>query len=230
MMANAPADKKKAGPAAPPSWRDELDLVRRPLTFFLTALGAAVIAVGVSSWFRADQDINLAQASGVREVAVSKFKNVELEKQEIKIYQPRFIELKSAGLIGDENRLAWIEAVKQIQAERKLLSVSYDVEPQQPLVMARALALGEYQLRGSRMRVKLGVLHELDVFNFIDDLRSAGLFTVQDCKLKRAETPQDATNTPRVTAECTLVWVTLGVAPAAPAGPPVAPVAKKGWR
>ncbi|MFP5393019.1 MAG: hypothetical protein ACLGI6_15970, partial [Gammaproteobacteria bacterium] len=133
-------------------------------------------------------------------------------------------QLQAAGLIGNENRLAWIEAIRRIQQNRKLVSASYEIEPQQAIAAEPPLVFGKYQLRGSRMRVELGMVHELDMFNFIDDLRTVGLFTVQDCEIKRNDVPAEAVGIARFTATCTLVWLTLGGAPQAAAAP-----INKGW-
>jgi hypothetical protein len=212
MRANAPGKQTKDR-----TWRDELDLVRRPAALLLAALAGAALMVGASSWIRIEKETALAQAARTRALDYAKFRNVENEKSEIQQFQPRFIELRAAGLVGDENRLAWVEAVRQVQEERKLPSVSYEIEPQQALAMDRPLDLGDYRLRGSRMRLHMGLVHELDLFNLLDDLRNAGRFSVENCKLTRNSAPPDAGAAPRVLGECTLVWLTLGSAPAAPA-------------
>lgn len=209
MMAKPNALRAKPSDAIIPTWRDELDLIAAPARLCACVLLGAALLVGAASWYRAQQADELAQAALVRGAASARFQNVESEKQDIAIYQPRFVELQAGGLIGDENRLAWIETIKAIQGNRKLVSASYDIEPQQALVLASPMALGDYRLRASRMRVELGLVHELDLFHFIDDLRGAGRFTVQDCKMKRTDAPAEAVGVARLTANCTLVFLTL---------------------
>ncbi|NHZ39615.1 hypothetical protein [Massilia aquatica] len=209
MMAKPNALRGKAAEAIAPTWRDELNLIAAPARLCAGVLLGAALLVGAASWYRAQQAGELAQAAQVRATAAGRFQNVESEKQDIAIYQPRFMELQADGLIGDENRLAWIETIKAIQGKRKLVSASYEIEPQQALVFAAPMALGDYRLRGSRMRVELGLVHELDLFHFIDDLRAAGRFTVQDCKMKRTEAPAESVGVARLTANCTLVFLTL---------------------
>lgn len=219
MMAKPNALRNKQTDASTPTWRDELDLIAAPARLCAGVLLGAALLVGAASWYSGQQAGELAQASKVRGAAASRFHNVESEKQDIAVYQPRFVQLQAGGLIGDENRLAWIEAIKSIQGNRKLVSASYDIEPQQALVFAAPMALGDYQLRGSRMRVELGLVHELDLFHFIDDLRGAGRFTVQDCKMKRTDAPPESIGVARLTANCTLVFLTLGNAPLAKGAP-----------
>ncbi len=209
MMAKTNALRGKPAEAMAPTWRDELGLITAPARLCAGVLLGAALLVGAASWYRAQQAGELAQAAQVRGAASGRFQNVESEKQDIAIYQPRFMELQAGGLIGDENRLAWIETIKAIQGNRKLVSASYEIEPQQALAFATPMALGDYALRGSRMRVELGLVHELDLFHFIDDLRAAGRFTVQDCRMKRTEAPAESVGVARLTANCTLVFLTL---------------------
>ncbi len=208
MIAHASAARKKALPAVP-GWRDELDLVTWPAALFVAVLACALLAVGVSSWARADKDALLEHATRVRQQAAARYRNVETEKREIRLYQPRFTELLGAGLIGAENRLGWIEAVRQAQAAHHLPSVSYEIEPQQALRMDSGFEFGDYQLRASRMQLHLGLVHEGDLFDVLADLRNAGLFTAESCKLRRDPAPPGAGAVPRVLADCSLVWLSL---------------------
>ncbi len=209
MSAN-PSMIKPKNAAAPiaPSWRDELGLIARPARHFALALLVAACGIGASIWLLAGQNAVLAAAQNQRNVAVAQLSQVDTEKRELATYQARFQVLQRAGLIGDEHRLDWIEAIRFIQTERKLLPISYDIEPQQ--VVSTPLAMGEFELHGSRMHLHMELLHELDLFNFLADLKTRGLVTVQSCKIKRNEAPLESITTPRMLADCTLNWLTMG--------------------
>ncbi len=193
-----------------PTWRDELDLLARPAGILLACLLGAIALLVASGWYCGRAQAALAQATQTRADSAARFRNVETDKRELAQYGPRFAQLQASGMIGDENRLAWIETIRQIQTSRKLVSASFEIEPQQAV---GALTYGQYQLRGSRMHIELGMVHELDLFNFIDDLRAAGLFTVQECRIRRNDVPAEAVGLARLTANCTLIWLTLGSAP-----------------
>ncbi|OFJ47202.1 hypothetical protein BA896_015270 [Janthinobacterium lividum] len=70
--------------------------------------------------------------------------------------------LRKSGLIGEENRLAWIDTMRRSQEQRKLLPISYDISPQQGLQVPSSMVMGQYRLRGSRMRLRMDLLHEMD--------------------------------------------------------------------
>jgi hypothetical protein len=202
--------------------RDEYTFLRRSLLLFLGALLLAVLLVGVSDWMRSTRLKALEETRARHDQALARLQSAEKEMEEIRLYQPRFLQLQAAGMVGVENRLAWIETIDRSQESRKLLSVSYEIEPQQWVNLSAPMAMGDYQLRASRMVLRAGLLHELDLFNLLDDLSHAGLYTVQDCRIKRTEVPAEAALSPRLVSDCTLVWVTLGPPPAPPVTTPPA--------
>ena len=129
--------------------------------------------------------------------------------------------MRQRGLIGEENRLAWIDAIRRSQEQRKLLPISYDISPQQGLQVPLPMVMGQYQLRGSRMRMQMDLLHEMDLLNLLDDLRQAGYFAVQDCTLKRHGAAGSGSGNaiatgamaPALGAECELLWLTVNSVP-----------------
>lgn len=201
---------------APPlrTWRDELPMLARPAAILLAVAIGAALLVGASGVYRADQQATLAAALQARQLSAARIRDVATEKHDLILYRERFALLQAAGLVGDENRLGWIEAVRRIQAGRKLVSATYEIEPQQVLAPPPGAATGQLQLRGSRMHLDLGLVHEGDLFHFLDDLRAAGMYSVQDCRLKRNDIPAGAAGLARLNAACTLVWLTFGAAPA----------------
>lgn len=214
--------KNKASALA---WQDELHLLRRPAALLLGCLVGALLVLAASNWLRSHAESELAQARQLRDASAARLHNVGIEKQELTQFAPRFAQLQAGGMIGDENRLAWIEAIKASQAGRKLVSADYEIEPQQPVSGALPLLQGDLHLRASRMRLELGMVHELDLFNLLGDLRAAGPYTVQGCQVRRNDVPAEAVGVARLTANCTLIWLTLGGPPQ-----PVAAPVNKAWQ
>ncbi|MED5596066.1 MULTISPECIES: hypothetical protein [Janthinobacterium] len=197
-----------------PAWLGELHLVRGALLCFALTLLASLVLLSLTAAYRmrAAQQLDLAQHT--RAAAATLFNHAEAEKQEIRAYEPQFLALRQRGLIGEENRLAWIDAIRRSQEQRKLLPISYDISPQQVLQVPLPMVMGQYHLRGSRMRLQMDMLHEMDLLNLFDDLRQAGYFAVQDCTLKRqASAGAGSGATPTLGAECELLWLTLGSVP-----------------
>ncbi|MGK5050553.1 hypothetical protein [Janthinobacterium sp. RB2P8] len=194
-----------------PVWLGELHLVRGALLCFALTLLASVLLLSLSAAYRMREAQQLDMARRTRSAATTLFNHAEAEKQEIRAYEPQFLVLRQRGLIGEENRLGWIDAIRRSQEQRKLLPISYDISPQQGLQVPLPMVMGQYHLRGSRMRLQMDLLHEMDLLNLLDDLRQAGYFAVQDCTLKRQAAAGGGSEAPpTLGAECELLWLTLG--------------------
>jgi hypothetical protein len=200
-----------------PAWLGELHLIRRALLCFALTMLASLVLLSLSIAYRAREAQQLDLAQRTRSAATTLFNHAEAEKQEIRAYEPQFLALRQRGLIGEENRLAWIDAIRRSQEQRKLLPISYDISPQQGLQVPLPMVMGQYHLYGSRMRLQMDLLHEMDLLNLLGDLRQAGYFAVQDCTLKRHAAagagPGGSGTAPALGAECELLWLTLGSAP-----------------
>ena len=214
MKQPVPPGMKKKAPSirAMPPWLGELHLVRRALLCFgITVLLSAVL-LQLSSSYRERQAQRLDLAQKERMAAAAQFNQVETEKLEIRAFAPHFLALQRRGLIGEENRLAWIDAMRLSQERRQLLPLSYDIGPQQVMTVPLPLTMGQYQLRGSKMQLHMDLLHEMDLLNFFADLRRSGYFAVQDCAITRGTgAPASiAGASATLIADCDLLLLTLG--------------------
>lgn len=216
-----PGMKKPAATTRPlPSWLGELHLIRRALLCCVATVVLSLLALHLASDYRDRQARRLDLAQKDRRVAAARFNQVETEKLEIRAFAPRFLALQRRGLIGEENRLAWIDAIRLSQRQRHLLPLSYEISAQQVLKVPLPLTMGQYQLRGSKMQLHMDLLHEMDLLNFFDDLRQSGYFAVQDCALKRGGAATSAGQNASLSADCSLLWLTLGDRPLAAPGLP----------
>ncbi|MET0265043.1 MAG: hypothetical protein ABW202_05465 [Duganella sp.] len=214
-QAQAPKTAGKRAAVALPYWISEFGLIR---TAVLTA--AAVIICGmtlvtVTAIGQQEADEALAQAQRERNAAATRYAQLDNEKRDIRNFQQRYSELRQRGLIGEERRLEWVDAIRQVQESRRLPPLSYEIDPQQPVRLESALDLGEYTLQGSRMRLHMELVQDMDLFDFFADLHERGFFALQDCSIKRLASAVQATATGAATlgADCTLNWITM-----APAG------------
>lgn len=208
---------RKAQPrraAVLPYWLREFALIRLQVVAFVLTVAVAVGAVSASRWYWHQARDFQAWAQQERNAARDRLFYAESEKREIRLYQPHYAALRERGLIGQENRLDWVDALRQIQEQRKLMPVSYELEPQQPVRMDSGTELGGYRLHGSRMKLHMDLLHEGDLFVLLDDLRQRSFYSAQECSIKRAASGLPAPLAPTLSADCTLNWLTLTPAPA----------------
>lgn len=192
-----------------PYWLREFALVRLAVVTCAGTLGISAAAVFASNWYLNGATDQRLQAQQARDAAYTRYAHVENEKDEIRTFQPQFLALRDKGLIGEERRLDWVDAIRQIQERLRLLPLSYEFAPQQSVKLDSHLALGDYALRGSRMTLHMDLLHEVDLFNFFENLHQHAYFAVQECVLRRSAAAATAPNAPSLTADCDLNWLTL---------------------
>jgi hypothetical protein len=227
MSTNPVTGKKKAAATiALPYWINEFALIRTAVLTLIAAITISLTGVLLSEIKRHEADELLEKSQRARDAAYSRYAQVDNEKRDIRNFQQRFVALRQRGLVGDERRLEWLDAIRQAQDQLKLPPLSYEIEPQQAVQLEAPLDLGEFQLRGSRMRLHMELLHELDLFNFFQSLREHSYFAVQDCSIKRLGVVAGTPGAPTLNADCTLNWITLNTAPKAP--PVTAAIGLKG--
>jgi len=117
--------------------------------------------------------------------------------------------LIAQGFVGEENRLAWIEAVQLANQDVRLYGLTYTLSPR---TAAPATLAGGLPLNQTRMVVKMPLLVETDLPRFLDALhaRAPGLFRTINCRLSRiTDAPPQPVNRPELDAECELLWFTV---------------------
>ena len=183
------------------------------LAVVLVAAGGAVVFASLQLLQSEKKDNREALAR--RGEIQKKLMRARDEEQEIKQKITRFQELAKRGIIGEEQRLDWVEQVRQIKTARKLFDIEYEIAPQRPLDTATAPdSSGEFEFLVSTMRLKMQLLHEEDLLNFLADLRATvhAYLRVKDCAVERLPKNQNdrgGKTTPQLQAECTIDWITL---------------------
>lgn len=158
--------------------------------------------------------VELAAAQKARDEIDGRFKRVRSEEAEIREKSALFNALQARGVIGDEQRLEWLELIKAISVRRRLLDVQYEIAAQRPLDSAPPPA-GAYAFYASSMRIELALLHEEDLTRLLDDLRQQAhaLIQVRRCRVERLTREGDSEGGSESGAQlrgsCLIDWVTL---------------------
>ncbi|TFW13657.1 hypothetical protein, partial [Duganella callida] len=218
--------QKAAASIALPYWISEIGLIRTAALTLLAAVTVSLTGVLLSEMQLRQSSQWQEQAQRTRDAAWSRYSQVELEKRDIRNFQRRFVALHRRGLVGDERRLEWLDAIRQTQEQLKLPPLSYEIEPQQAVHLATPVDLGEFQLYGSRVRLHMELVHELDLFNFLQTLRQYGYFAVQDCSVRRLAAGPGANNNHRPPKTQKKIKQKPPPPPPHPAPPPRGPPAR----
>ncbi len=151
-----------------------------------------------------------AQAQAGRDAAQRALSAARAEEAEIAAKIDRFRHLVERGAVGPEQRLAWVELIRDARARHGLGALDYEFSPQRPLDMAIAPAdAGQLEAASSALRLRMPLLHEGQLLDLLDDLvRSApAIVRVRECTVSRAVTA--APGGEQLTADCLLDWITF---------------------
>jgi cell division protein FtsB len=198
--------------------RDDLKRLRVPLALavLLSALGAACLA---TSGYYLDAAKSARDASRQTRVgAQERMAKVSEEEREIRENLVHYEQMQLRGMVGEQNRLDWIESIARIKNDRKLFEIRYNIEAQRSLDYPGVIATGAADFVVSRVRLNMLLLHEGDLLNFLADLQAAGKahVSVRRCSVTRIErgAPSATALQPRLRAECLVDLVSVrGIKP-----------------
>jgi hypothetical protein len=211
----SPSQKQNAENAAIPSssisvTRNDIDFIRKALITLGVSIVFSAALVGVSRMILHKLQGTGIQLHSQRDEVRRRFTQATTEKEEIRDYQPKFLQLRARGFFGEEKRLDLIEHIRHIHDSRKLLPLNYEISAQQPFQLEPDILTADLELRSSKIVLQMDMLHEMDLFNFLTDLKGDAFFTTQACAIKRAESAMQTALAPRLTAECTLYLLSVG--------------------
>lgn len=191
--------------------RSELRILRWPLLGLALSLLAAVLAGLAAQQFirQAEQQAVAAEltAANSREATQRLLREEQTIRAQIAAYQT----LVARGIVGPERRLDWVELMRSVQHERKLLGLEYEIQPRQPWPGTPA-PVGGHAFMYSAVKVQIPLLHEEDLLRFLNDVHAhAAAFTrLRRCQMQRLGARPGGDNlAPQISAECQMDWITL---------------------
>lgn len=138
------------------------------------------------------------------------------DRENMAIYAGEYGALIERNIIGDDQRLEWMEGLENIRRENRVAGFRYRIAPQKNFVSQPPIDSGNFDIRYSEMKLQFDLLHEAQFLNFFDALRTGinGWYLLENCALQRsaAALGEDNGNPVAVAslgAECGGGWITL---------------------
>jgi hypothetical protein len=192
--------------------RGDVKKLRLPLALAiaLLALGAASV---ITSGYYLDEARNAQSADRLGRVAAQeRVSRVSEEEREIREYLVYYEQMRRSGMVGDRNRLDWVESIAKIKKDRKLFEIKYTIEAQKPLDYPGIVGTSAAEFVVSRVKLEMLLLHEGDLLDFLADLRSTekAHVSVRRCTVSRIERgAAPVALQPRLEAECQVDLVSV---------------------
>jgi hypothetical protein len=136
------------------------------------------------------------------------------EERELRNKIALFQQLQERGIIGQEERLNWVEQIARIKTARRLFDFQYEIAPQKTLgdaLLPGGAQAGDYEFMSSTMNLQMPLLHENDLLGFLADLRRNvhAHLLVRDCAIERMPQSAERGVAAQLRAVCTIDWITL---------------------
>ena len=197
--------------------REDLQALRIPLIVLgLTLLASTGVALFSGSLLDSARQTRSQREAQLR-AAHLRIQNAGEEKERIVRYLGAYQQLARAGLIGDEQRINWLDSLRMANQDARTLGIEYDIGAQKTYTYAAEFDAGKLLLQESVMRLKLRLVHEEDLSRFFGALAThgGGFFTVDECKIQRLAVKEQKTPLPEanLAAECDVRWITINPAP-----------------
>ncbi|HEU0219536.1 MAG TPA: hypothetical protein VFQ98_01860 [Gallionella sp.] len=132
------------------------------------------------------------------------------DQQNMATYTGEYGELIGQKIIGDDQRLDWMEGLEKIRQKNLVMDFRYNIAPQKIYVPQPPVSSGNFDIHYSEMKLQFDLLHEEQLLDFFDALRSQvkGWYQLEGCTLQRTENAGTAAAA-YIKAECHGGWITL---------------------
>jgi len=200
---------------------EDLKTLRVPILILVVMLLAAAGAVYYTNTLREKGDIALRQQQTQLREAQTRMQRSGDEKSIIVQYVDSYRQLQNAGIIGEEQRINWLDALRIANQRTDLFGVNYQLSTQKIYPYAAEYDPGKIVLRQSEMKLDFNIVHGLDLLRFFEVLReqAGGLFHLDRCLLVRTAEIGQVRYQPNIKAQCELSWITVAPEPASGGAP-----------
>lgn len=191
--------------------------IKKALITFVIILLSMISMVTASDVYRSNaSDKNTRSLAEMRSWN-NKIEEANKNNQILVQHEDTFKKLKDNFVIGDENRLSWVEVVQKVADSRKIASVKYDIASQ--VLLDKNSSGNEYagiDVFKSVMSLEMKFIHEGDLFVMLNALRreAKGLVAVDKCDVELINKDVNdgiigQNKTDNMRAYCELSWYTL---------------------
>lgn len=187
------------------------DYLRQGLTGPAVVLLVCVILWGVSATQRAQQTSRLDSARQSLAGLEQERHDITSRRTARRNFATLYNEIQAQGIIGDDQRLAWVQDARDAGDALGLPYLRYTTGPQRVYEAPWLVPGVSAPVMVSVMELQMGLVHELDLMRLFSRLRqSPGLFQVRSCALERlGQDTAPAPDKANVTGTCELEWFSL---------------------
>jgi hypothetical protein len=190
----------------------DASVLRRPAIALLLVLTVAATLVWLSGAYRADREAELQRARAELGSVRTQYRLAVEAGGIIRASHRQHAALRQRGFVGAEQRLLWIESLRNSGLQSRVLNLNYSLKQQQAVQLAGAEYSASYQLYASPMQLNVELTHEVDLLRFFAALEQeqVGVYQIDACYLNPlfSDSKVDSEKA-NVAASCQLRWYTV---------------------
>ena len=179
------------------------------------SLGAFVLSIALGSGIVALSEGYLNQSMKERQAAQKQLGDArtqlvaaQSDQENMSAYAMEYNSLLAQKIIGNEQRLDWLEELEKLRQQGTVLDFKYTIAPQQSYTPSPPVDAGNFQLNRSSMNLQIDLLHEEQLLHLFAAMRKQmkGWFMLDGCTLSRTGSADEMTP---LKADCTGGWFTM---------------------
>ncbi|MFY9260418.1 MAG: hypothetical protein WAO71_07925 [Gallionella sp.] len=189
--------------------RQDFRVLRTSLLLAVTAILASAALIWLSRWYEQRVSTMERVAQSQLTFARQQLTSAQQDALNMQAYLVEYAQLAQRRIIGDEQRVDWLETAAALHQQAWVEDFHYSMDPQQRYSSPFAVETGHFALYRSPMQLEFSLQHEAQLVRFFKAFseQSTGWFQLTGCTLKRlADTDESLLN-----ARCQGDWISLKV-------------------
>lgn len=183
------------------------------LSICASALISAAILY-ISSEYAEQAQNDLRNARNMGNDARRRLSAAHEDQENMSKYADEYGVLINRKIIGDDQRLDWMEGLEELRQKNLVTDFRYHIAPQKKYTPQPPLDSGNFDIHYSETKLQFDLLHEVQLVDFFTALHnnSKGWYQLDGCSLLRSAANEEAAAKSAATqlkAECSGGWITL---------------------
>jgi len=168
----------------------------------------AAVSLAAAMWVHDGQYSRVSELTSNQAVMHQDYDALMEQKRLVNRYHRSYQRYQELGFIGRESRLDWVESLRLASTALALPPVNYSIEPQLSVIapVNSPMTDDDVQIRVSQLQLEMGLVHELDLLRFFDELQkqAPGLIKVDHCELVLTGNGSGAAGEANLSANCAI--------------------------
>ena len=162
-------------------------LMRQSILAISMSVAISVVVTYSSGKYAEKTQRDLRSAQAMLSDAQNRLTAAHEDQENMAIYAEEYGTLSANRIIGDDQRLDWIEGLEKLRQQNLVTDFRYSIAPQKNYIPQPPINSGNFDIHYSETKLQFDLLHEAQLVNFFPKLHSQikGRYLLEGCTLQR---------------------------------------------